>query len=699
VVETAAEQERWILWSPVCLGLGIGIYFSLPAEPPLWLGSTALATMAALAYMARRRPVLITAALGIIAVCAGFSISQWRTATVAAPVLSRPIGPTGVSGRVLTVETFPEGSRITLDRPRIRRLAPNLTPHKVRLRLQGEQPALVPGDWVHLRAKLSPPPPPATPGAFDFQRQSYFRGLGAVGFAFGKATVTASGARTEVETLGLHLERLRQKIVIRVRASLNGPRGSVAAALITGVRSAIPADLMTAVRDAGLAHLLAISGLHIGLVAGILFFGLRGALALVPALALRYPIKKWAAAVAIAGALGYALIAGATVPTQRAFLMVGLVLTAVLFDRRGLSMRMVAWAAVIILILQPESLLGASFQLSFAAVTALVATFEVLRDRRQSANNERPAWQRRILLYLGGVALTTVIAGLATAPFAVFHFNRFAAYGLAANLVAVPVTALWIMPWAVGALLLMPFGLESIALSPMGWGIEIVIDVAETIAAWPGAVSLVPAMPVWGLAAVTIGGLWLCLWRRRWRFIGLAGVTAGMASLLVLRTPDVLVDGGGKLLAVRTGQSTLSLSSLRTARFNRDIWLRREGQREKPAPWPTMGPSADQRMTCDLTGCIYRTNGQVVALVRQPEALVEDCWIASVIVSVVPVRNPCPTAHTVIDRFDLWRDGGHVLWLSEEGVRVESVNRSRGNRPWVVRPRPRKTIEIRSPDA
>ena len=216
---------------------------------------------------------------------------------------------------------------------------------------------------------------------------------------------------------------------------------------MTGERSAIPPAVMAAVRDSGLAHLLAISGLHIGLVAGILFFGLRGALALVPPLALRYPIKKWAAAAAIPGAFAYALVAGATVPSQRAFLMIGLVLLAVLLDRRGLSMRTVAWAAVIILLLHPESLLGASFQLSFAAVTALIAGYEVVRGRRRLGGNGPPVIWRRILFYVGGVALTTLIAGAVTAPFAAYHFNRLAAYGLAANLIAVPVTALWIMPW------------------------------------------------------------------------------------------------------------------------------------------------------------------------------------------------------------------------------------------------------------
>ncbi len=419
----AGERERWALWLPVCLGLGVALYFALAVEPPLWLGAAGVAAAAVLGVAGRRRPVLLVAALGLGVVGGGFAVVQWRTAAVAAPMLEKRLGPTSVGGRVVRVETFPGSVRVTLEHPRIGGLAQDRTPEKVRLRLRGRQPALNPGDWIRLRGVIAPPPP-AAPGAFDFQRQSFFRGLGGVGFAYGAATVLSRGGDEGLDALWLGLARVRQHIAQRVLSSLEGPAGAVAAALMTGERSAIPPAVMAAVRDSGLAHLLAISGLHIGLVAGILFFGLRGALALVPPLALRYPIKKWAAAAAIPGAFAYALVAGATVPTQRAFLMIGLVLLAVLLDRRGLSMRTVAWAAVIILLLHPESLLGASFQLSFAAVTALIAGYEVVRGRRRLGGDGPPVIWRRILFYVGGVALTTLIAGAVTAPFAVYHFKR-----------------------------------------------------------------------------------------------------------------------------------------------------------------------------------------------------------------------------------------------------------------------------------
>ncbi len=450
---------------------------------------------------------------------------------------------------------------------------------------------------------------------------------------------------------------------------------------LTGQRGAIPKPVLGAMRDAGLAHLLAISGLHIGLVAGILFFVVRFLLAAIPPLALRYPVKKWAALAALAGAFGYLLMSGATVPTQRAFLMLAVVLAAVVLDRSAISMRLVALAAAMVLVIAPESLLSVSFQMSFAAVTALVAVYEALA--RQSSRWRQGAGRfRRIGLYVTGVLLTTVVAGLATAPFALYHFNRIALYSVAANLIAVPLTGLWIMPWAIAAFALMPFGLEALALAPMGWGIDAVIAVAETVAAWPGAVALAPAMPRIGLVAAAAGGLWLCLWRGRWRLFGIGAVAAGLATLAFVRPPDVLINGAGRLMAVRTTSGGLALSSSRISRFEAEIWLRRAG-RASAAPWPREGLSPDGTLGCDRIGCILRAGGHTVALVTHRAALDEDCATATVVVSAVPVRRyRCRRPILVIDRFDLWRRGAHALWLDPDGVRVRTVAEASGRRPW-----------------
>ncbi len=456
IARLTEERDRWVLWLPVFFAVGIGIYFALPFEPPLWLGVSVVAGAAVIGRLAHRHPGLLVAMIALGALSSGFTVVQWRTFQVAAPVLTDRLGAVSVTGRVVVAERLLRGRRVTLERLRISVLPPPETPERVRIRLNGAQPDFRPGDWITVRASLAPPPPPAAPGAFDFQRHSYFKRIGAVGFSFGPAKIIRSAYEDGVASPSLYIANLRHDISTWIRQHLQGDTGALATALMTGERGGIPADVMQNMRDSGLAHLLAISGLHIGLVAGILFFTFRAVLALIGPLVLRYPIKKWAAAVSIAGALFYALIAGATVPSQRAFLMIALVLTAVVLDRQGLSMRMVAWAAVIVLLLQPESLLGPSFQLSFAAVAALIAAYEVITHHRRRRERGPSWWGRRLGWYLGGIAITTLIAGLATGPFAIYHFNRFADYSLAANMAAVPLTALWIMPWAVAAFLLMP---------------------------------------------------------------------------------------------------------------------------------------------------------------------------------------------------------------------------------------------------
>ena len=698
-MQAMAERTRWPLWLPVLLGCGIGLYFALPVEPPLFAGWTAASFFALLAWILRAqgqggRAIL---AAGGCALALGLSVAGLRTWWVAAPVLGGEIGPVTVSGQVAEVEARAKGLRVTLENVTVQRLSPDRTPQTVRVTLMGAQPVFEAGDWLQLRAKLSPPPGPAAPGAFDFQRQSYFRGLGGVGFAFGRSQVMGRAPANGVDRLRYGFQRLRGQIADRVRAQVPGAAGQVAAALTTGARGAIPENVLVAMRASGLAHLLAISGLHVGLVAGIVFFAVRAGLALMPPVALRYPIKKWAAACAIAGALFYALIAGATVPTQRAFLMVALVLVAVLADRRALSMRSVAWAALAILVFAPEALLGASFQMSFAAVVALIAVYETLRQNDWFKAGDASVF-KRAGRYILGVALTTLVAGLATAAFAAFHFNRVADYSLAANVVAVPITALWIMPWAVLAFVLMPLGLEGLALAPMGWGIEGVLAVAKTVASWPGAQRLVPAFPTWGLALFALGGLWAAIWRGRWRLWGVLPAVLGLASFAFMEVPDVLIDATGKLAAVKTPTGGYRVSTLKAKSFERDVWLRRAGLDAQEGRWPSPGNGAGngaaggseaQAIRCDAQGCVYRVRGQTrVAFATAPEALAEDCARARVVVNLSTAAGPrardCPTA-TRIALDDLARGGAHALYFTKSGdVRVETVRETRGDRPWVV---------------
>ncbi len=464
------DYHRWILWFPVLMAVGIGLYFSLTSEPAWGLGITLFSVFLVAAWMFNKNHVWFLLLVAFCTISLGFTAAQFRTMNLATITLQRSIGPVSVSGRVVAIEIMPTGSRIMLEKLNIDgKIKAYEIPQKVRIRVntsKGE--ALQPGDWVDVYAVLRPPSPPASPNAFDFQRYAYFKGIGAYGFSYSAPVIIKkSGQDADLQSFDILQSRLRQLVSTRIRNVLPGETGMVATALITGEKKGIPRDIFEAMRDAGLAHLLAISGLHIGLIAGLVFFMVRAGLAMIPAIAVRYPIKTWAAISALVAALGYTILAGSTIPTLRAFTMMALVLGAIVLGRRGITLRLVAFAAAIILLFQPESLLSASFQLSFAAVTGLVACYEEISQRYYQSARDRH-FMIRFLYYLFGIALTTVIAGLATAPFVAFHFHQIASYGNISNLVAIPLTALWIMPSALLGMILMPLGLEAIGFAVMG---------------------------------------------------------------------------------------------------------------------------------------------------------------------------------------------------------------------------------------
>jgi len=684
----ASEREQWPLWLPVGLLAGIALYFALPFEPWPWAGGVTVLVLVLAASMLRRlwRSGLCLFVAAVVA--AGFALAQWETWRIAAPLLTHEIGPMPVTGRIVDVEPRENDVRIVLEAPVIARLSPEETPYRVRISVRTHGGiAPVPGDMVTILAILRGPPGPAWPGGFDFGRDAWFKGIGGVGFAVGPLTAAGEeNARSPGiwRVLKDALESLRLHATQRIIAALPGETGGIAAALLTGERGGVPEETLVAVRDAGLAHLLAISGLHLGMVAAITFFVVRLGLALFEPLALHRPIKTWAAIAAILVSLGYLLISGMTVPTQRAFLMTLVVLVALMLGRQAISLRMVALAATLVLVIAPHVAMGASFQLSFAAVLGLVAVWEVLRDRV-------PGWRAahsfsgRLALYLAGVAVTTLIANGATAPFVLAHFGRIATWGPLANLAAVPLFAVWVMPWGLLALLLMPLGLESLALVPMGWGIDGILAIARWTSDLPWAHLSLPHASPWAVPAAGLGLLWLCLWRRPWRLAGLAGLGVAAVFFVLARPPDIIVNGDADLVALRLPDGTLAMSNLRRDAFAREAWSRMSGDVAQEA-WPADGQATpDETLRCDDLACLYRPPGRedlLVSVVRNPGALDEDCAVADLVLALVPVMVDCPAPLGVIDRFDLWRWGGHAVTFTGEGAIIDTLAGERGVRPW-----------------
>lgn len=682
----AAERGRRILWLPAGLGIGIGYYFALPVEPHWSQGPIAIG-LAALVMVISWRSALAPIAAMILAATIGLGAAQLRVATVAAPVLSSEIGPINLQGRILSISGKSDGAaKIVIAPTSIPRLEARLWPAKARISLKGDTSALRPGQSVRIKGVvLAPPPGPVLPGAYDFARAAWFEGIGASGYARGAPEVMGEPEALSVfDAASMAISNWRFEIASRIRKALPGTEGSIAAALIAGDRGFIPEHDMDALRDSSLAHLLSISGLHMAIVGLGLFGIVRLALALVPWLALRVSTKKWAAAIALVGTFAYLVLSGSSVPAVRSFMMIGLMFVAILVDRPAITMRTVALAGALILLVAPESLLDPSFQMSFAAVVALIAAHEelVAWRERQGPALVPPGLAMRGAIYVGGAAFTSFIAGLATAPFAAFHFARYASYGTAANVLVTPLTSFIIMPMGAAALVLMPFGLESWALEPMGWAIRQMLAIAHWVADWPGAIAATPAWPVAPLLLSVVGGLWVTIWQGTWRLLGIAPIAVAFLLSLTTRTPDIIVEADGKNIAVLGADGHYALFSNKP-KFEVERWLERVGD-PREASDINLAPS----LTCEAGVCLSKVKRdnrtwRVAYIPRAVMAKVK-CPRADVLIAYAAPPG-CKGAKLTIDRNDLREGGAHVVWL-DENVRAESVSASRGVRPWVVTP-------------
>ena len=682
------ERQQFPLWLPVFLAIGISLYFALSFEPRPYLGGLT-GGLFLLAGCLVRAPNLRFIFLSLLTVSAGFAVAQFATSNASVDLLQKRTSFVQLEGTINSVFETQHGARLILHDVKPARDHAQLIPSRIRLSVRGissnDRNALVPGRRISVTAMLRPPPAPHLPGSYDFQRRAYFADIGAYGFAIGDIETRGIAERGIDDRFTQFVHALRADIAARARMIAPGPSGAVAAALLTGHRGTIPKDTLSHMRDAGIAHLLAISGLHIGLAAGTMFAFVRIIILLMPRLGQRLNAKKIASLAAILVAFCYALLAGLTVPTERAFLMTGLMLVGVLIDRRGITLRSVAWAAGIILVFDPSSLIEPGFQMSFSAVICLVSGYEWLSKRREPGRG----WLARVWRYIAGVMMTSIIAGAATAPFAIFHFQHVAAFGLIANMIAVPLAAFWVIPAGLMALVLYTVGWDYGPMLAMSQGIALILDVAAWVADIPGAALDVPSMPLWAMVSIALGGLWLCLWRTRMRMFGvlpiLMGLTLGSASN---HRPDMIIDGRGRVVAIQTQDGTMSISTHRRARFTVDAWRRHSGLNSEPDSWDFSGKAIHTGLRCDIHGCRYKTRDQTITVSFDESTLIEDCNKSDIIVALVPIRVSCAGVSKKVDWFDLWRHGTHAIYIQPEKTIIRTVNQVRGDRPWVVKPPP-----------
>lgn len=668
-------------WLPVCLGLGIALYFALNREPS-WSflgGALALAATSAVAWRIGP-PALRPFALALALTALGLLLATARAHLVQSPVLGfRYYGP--VEGRVLLIDrSASDQLRLTLDQIVMERTSPTRTPARVRITVGGDQGhvAFEPGQRVMMTAFLSAPEGPVEPGGFDFQRMAWFLQLGAVGFS--RSPVMAL-APPEPGQVGLFFARARQSISDAVRVRFPDDAGGFVAAILTNDTSGLSAEALASLRASNLAHVLSISGLHMSLLAAFVFAALRSGIALVPVVALRVSSKKIAALVALAASAAYFGLSGGAVATQRSFVMIAVMLVAVLVDRRAISLRTLAIAALIVLVLQPESLLQPGFQMSFAATVALVAAFGAFRDLPQD-RRRLPGWLRPV----ASLALASLVAGAATAPYGAAAFNKLSGYGLLANMLAEPMMALVVMPGAVIAALASLVGLADLVLWVMVQGARWILAVSDFVAGLGGAVVGVVKPPPLALPLLTLGGLWLMLIPLRARWVGLAPAAVALVLWMMAPRPLLLIAADGRVAGLMTAEGR-ALSANKGARFAATNWLEGDGDLT-PLKIAQRRPGFDEvadGLGFDLAGraglmvSADLTADRIAALCRQVTLLIVAP--SDAVPDIGPVSGPC----LLIDPARLRAFGAVAVSPVGDGLRLTGVRQRQGSRLWTGR--------------
>lgn len=709
-------RAGFVIWVPFWLAMGIGLWFGLAWEPGFGSYLLAILVLAAGGTGYRALPGLgdfgswnerltgwlTLGSLAVALVAAGFLAIGVRAHSVDAPILGfRYYGP--IEGRVIGVDrSARDRVRITLDRVVLRNMPPGRTPARVRLSLMNDGPVPAPGEHLMLTGHLGPPPGPSEPGAFDFRRNAWFQGLGAVGYT--RTPLMRVDAPQEGGLMALH--RLRMQLSREIQARIGGQEGAVAAALMTGDRSGIAEATNESMRVSSLYHIISISGLHMTMLAGFVYLTLRligvGVMTLGAMLAgvgTGFPLHKLAALGALLASTAYLWLSGGGVATERAFVMVAVMLVAILLDRRAISLRTIAIAAIIVLVLTPESLTSPSFHMSFAATVALI----LLADSWRAAAPRMPRWVQAVLL----LVLSSVVAGLASAPFAAAHFGRIAPYGLLANLLVVPVMGVFIMNMGVVAVLAVPFGLEGLPLWVMGKGVWWMLMISDWVVGLRGSDLLVPLPPGPVVGLIGIGLVLATLTRRRilrqgglclpapLLSVGVALCLAALVSWARHDRPAVLISGTGDAVGVMTAEGR-AVSKPSGGSFAIGNWLADDGdpadQRQAADRGAWSGPRNLRETRIGFGGASLRLlhgTGRFDAA-----AVLAACRPGTIIVldSEFPTGPRTNPDCMVLDLPLLRQEGAMAIVADEDGAKLVSTAAWRGQRHWV--PVPQRRVDL-----
>ncbi len=687
-----AQAARWVLWLPVAFGGGCAAYFGLKVEPAAgwgWASGAGALAAATLARWAGSRPAAAKSLALLAAVLLGFADAKLATEQARAPVIPQGIGAARVSGRVVDIAEAAGGRlRLLIQPVAISGLAPSQLPARVRLTLR-EPSDVEPGDAVTVHAILDPPPGPASPDGFDFARDAWFSRLGGVGLALSPPRPIVLPPMHGWTWLEVRLNTLRWRLASRLVGDLGGgDAAGLAAAVTTSHQAWLSEADAQDLRDAGLAHMLAIAGLHTAAVTGFVYAAVRLLVAAWPWLALRVSGKKLAAAAGLVACGVYLALSGAHPPARRAAITASVAFLAMLCGRRPISMRSLALAALAVLALQPISVVQPGFQMSFCATAALVAMAEVWP--RRPGRIEAPwfiAWPQHAGDWAVAMAAVSLVAGLATAPFALQHFNRMATYGLFANFAADLVASLVLMPslvvCAAAAAVGVPPGWMAAPQAVANGAAQAILAIAHLFATLPGAVRTLPSAPQSALVTAFCALVFACLWRGRLRWV--AAPLSAAVLVWPRPVPPVawIAEDGNNAAIVEDGRAVVLKPAVRG--FASNAWATRRGLL---APFDPQA-EADLAFDCDRSACAPRPGvspalgawwsrrpvppGRLAALCRASDILV--------VRGPPPAPDACPGA-LVLTQAAFTRGGSAEIFAGPSGWRLAWAQDIRGRRPW-----------------
>lgn len=612
------DRGNFFLFVPVFAGSGAVVYFSLPTEPRLsaiLFGLTALSGLKLLAVNRRLISLCLTIALCVIIgmLCAKFETVRLDTTMLGSGITTR------LTGRIVAIARPERGGwRLTMDVIATERPQLLYKPERLIISARSLPPDAGPGTSLHGLVHLRPQSGPVRPGNYDFAFHNYYRGIGGNGFFLGKPeTVSLSEPAGIADQILLMVAGMRQQLTNHIQHQIKGEPGAIAASQITGQRDGISEATNNAMRLSGLSHVLSISGFHMALVAAIVMGSLRASLAFFPEFAARYPIKKFSAFTALLACAFYLLLSGLDVAAQRSFVMLAVILIAMIADRAALSLRNVALAALVTIAIAPHEILGPSFQMSYSATAALIAFYGWWSPRRALGNSRRKRRNGlllqlpdRIVDHINGIAMTSLVAGSASAIFAVYHFNNTAPLGLIGNALALPVISILVMPFAVLALLLMPFDMDWLPFRVMERGIELFTIIANHVAALSpsGHLGPMPQMSLLLLSAGLIVLLFLSSWLRLCSLPLLA-----VGALIMLRTlpPDIVISEDGRLVGLRNGE-TLMINRSQGGAFILNNWQQGYGLAQIIKPAKANAQATDGMFECADKLCTAREPGGLI---------------------------------------------------------------------------------------